>query len=151
LQCGALNLPTFAACCKCGAAIDTGVDLGVTISPESAPQTRVADEWPTHREPSLVSLWLAILLAAGSVILGFAFRTNWFELGVSLVIFLAALMAIFQAVKYRGTGKRMPAFEEVGRFAWRILGNLGIVLGLFLAVILSPLILLVLICAGAQW
>jgi hypothetical protein len=131
-------------------AIDTGVDLGVTISPERAPQTHSADEWPTHREPSLVSLWLAILLAAGSVILGFAFRTNRFELGVSLVIFVAASMAIFQAVKYRGTGKRMPAFEEVGRFAWRILRNVGIILGVLLAIVFAPLIFLVVLCMKTQ-
>jgi hypothetical protein len=94
-------------------------------------------------------LWLSILLAAGSAILGFVFRSSRVEVGISLPIFVAASMAIYQTEKGRGTGHMMSASEEFGRFALRILRNVGIILGLFLALVLSPLILLVVICVKA--
>jgi hypothetical protein len=157
-QCGVSNARTDAACSACGAPLDrAGAEAPDQVSrrakqvalPEGEPPTIEPGWWPARREPSVVTLWLSILLATASAVLAFAFRSSQFDLAVAILIFLASSIAIYQTQKWPGSGRKMSASEEAGRFAMRILQNVGIIFGLFLALVLSPLILLVVICMKA--
>lgn len=138
-RCGTLNPRTDVACSACGAPLDATLQ-------EGEPPGLEPDWWSARREPSIVTLCLAYLLAIGSAFLAFALWPSRIDVAVALTIFVASMMAVYQTEKGRGMGRLMPASEEFGRFLVRILRNVGIIFGMFLVLILSPLILLVLLC-----